>query len=551
MSIEEKAKAYDEALEKARIYRDNAKAVEEYSAVTRYENIFPELHEPEEERTRKALIQFLNDIKSISESDRTSWAVRKEDAEMCNNFITYLEKKKEIDSTPLDWNDYKDKPVEVWNAYLRGKAVGIEIEKQKKQKSTSFNEPYNPHDYEAVMEGNATSLKRKEQKPAEWSYPYGKNETVDRLVSIAECLEMNGDCVYNGYNGNECGVFLRALAREYLCIEELVNVVQDKNLMDILYYASSDDHFPSLRKLHTLLTSYNEQKEQKPNYCHYGGDPNIERCKHCSATCIGRLVEEQKPKKRPKFKIGDVVKFKGFGDEPADDTPLKIVGYDNELYLFDNGTTDLFSEQNLYELVEQKPTDYCSVRDEFDLDGNLKQTPVEWSEDDEQFLLICKNALYKYQRTDQWDANIISKWLEERLKSLRPVKQELSEEDETIIEGACNALEIHGHTKLAKRLKSLRPQPQGIYQQVVKGLRDMCDRYEQNGIFADERARDFLANVRIKCKDAIECAPILDESSWKPSKEQMKALGASIVFHKNDPNVDLLRSLYDDLQKIR
>lgn len=51
-------------------------------------------------------------------------------------------------------------------------------------------------------------------KPAEWSYPYGRNETVDRLVSIAECLEMDGDCLFNGYTGTECGKFLRDLARK-------------------------------------------------------------------------------------------------------------------------------------------------------------------------------------------------------------------------------------------------------------------------------------------------------------------------------------------------
>ena len=42
------------------------------------------------------------------------------------------------------------------------------LEKLKEQKPKTFNEPYNPDEYEVVMEGNATSLKRKEQKPT-WS----------------------------------------------------------------------------------------------------------------------------------------------------------------------------------------------------------------------------------------------------------------------------------------------------------------------------------------------------------------------------------------------
>ena len=107
--------------------------------------------------------------------------------------------------------------------------------------------------------------------------------------------------------------------------------------------------------------------------------------------------------------------------------------------------------------------------------------------------------------------------------------------------------------KWSNWLKSLHPQPQGIYQQVVKSLCDMCDRYEQNGVFTDERARDFLGNIRIKCKDAIECAPILDESHWKPSEEHLSALLAVL----NDPNNIgsetchlALTDLYEQLKKL-
>lgn len=45
-----------------------------------------------------------------------------------------------------------------------------------------------------------------------------------------------------------------------------------------------------------------------------------------------------------------------------------------------------------------------------------KQKPVEWGDDDEQYLLVCKNALRKYQVSNKWDADIISKWLEGKLK---------------------------------------------------------------------------------------------------------------------------------------
>lgn len=49
------------------------------------------------------------------------------------------------------------------------------------------------------------------------------------------------------------------------------------------------------------------------------------------------------------------------------------------------------------------------------------QPKQEWSEEDDQYLLVCKNALAKYQASDKWDAKIISRWLENKLKA--PQKQ--------------------------------------------------------------------------------------------------------------------------------
>ena len=41
----------------------------------------------------------------------------------------------------------------------------------------------------------------------------------------------------------------------------------------------------------------------------------------------------------------------------------------------------------------------------------------DWNEEDEQYLLVCKNALAKYETTDKWDSGIISHWLENKLKA--------------------------------------------------------------------------------------------------------------------------------------
>jgi len=83
---------------------------------------------------------------------------------------------------------------------------------------------------------------------------------------------------------------------------------------------------------------------------------------------------------------------------------------------------------------------------------SLRSQPrQEWSEEDEQYLLVCKNALNKYQQSDHWDANTISKWLEERLKSLHPSWKPSKEQMEAV-KHAYNSFPNDCHTKSNLRL---------------------------------------------------------------------------------------------------
>lgn len=69
----------------------------------------------------------------------------------------------------------------------------------------------------------------------EQDFPYGVNETVDKLIAIAECLEMDGDCLINGYTGTECGKFLRDLARKQVeCKLEKWSEEDEKMLNSII-----------------------------------------------------------------------------------------------------------------------------------------------------------------------------------------------------------------------------------------------------------------------------------------------------------------------------
>ena len=85
MTQEEKAKAYDEAIKKAKEYetRDNC--------LVRPHVIFPELKESEDDRIRKDLIAFLDDIWHLGKNANFD----KWDKSDCSNWIVWLEKQGE------------------------------------------------------------------------------------------------------------------------------------------------------------------------------------------------------------------------------------------------------------------------------------------------------------------------------------------------------------------------------------------------------------------------------------------------------------------------
>lgn len=85
-----------------------------------------------------------------------------------------------------------------------------------------------------------------EQKSVEWYFPYGVNETVDKLIAIAECLEMDGDCEFNGYTGTECGKFLRDLARKQVeCKPVEWSEDDEDNLNCVIATMREDAQLPS------------------------------------------------------------------------------------------------------------------------------------------------------------------------------------------------------------------------------------------------------------------------------------------------------------------
>jgi ribosomal protein S18 acetylase RimI-like enzyme len=193
MTQEEKAKAYDEALKQAKFYHGNCPSEPERKKL---EKMFPALRESKDERMRKSLIKFLTEIKEISESGRTTWAVREDDAEMCKSFLAYLEKQRDaskaieavdridkyIDENVANAHDMKDsnpdkKYYRGWDDAL-GKMSGIlqDVYSGKKQKE---QEPAG-----ATINGEPipTENQSVDIPLAEWSEDYNEDKLQTRFA---------------------------------------------------------------------------------------------------------------------------------------------------------------------------------------------------------------------------------------------------------------------------------------------------------------------------------------------------------------------------------
>lgn len=141
MTIEEKVKAYDEALERAQ--RILCNLPEGSTTIRDIESIFPELRESEDERVRKWLIQYIKDTHPILNywngaptiSDVLSWLEKpKEQKEIPMPNSTELIEMWDAEKAMLQEKDFRG---DAWriaqNAFMDGFARGtcVKFEKQK------------------------------------------------------------------------------------------------------------------------------------------------------------------------------------------------------------------------------------------------------------------------------------------------------------------------------------------------------------------------------------------------------------------------------------
>ena len=143
MTQEEKARAYDEALERAKFYHGNCPSEPERKKL---EEMFPKLRESEDERIRKELVEYLTVTRQsdfVSRPDRQRW-------------IEYLEKQKE----------QKSLNISAASEWLRKHVCHY--------MNSEYNEFHKCVEYDGSIDkerliNDFEEAMQKEQKPAEWS----------------------------------------------------------------------------------------------------------------------------------------------------------------------------------------------------------------------------------------------------------------------------------------------------------------------------------------------------------------------------------------------
>lgn len=383
LSIEDKAKAYDKAIERANelIYVSDKDSLQRKTV----EHIFPELKESDE-KIRKALIHYMKDYSDGTGLIHAAYGVRRNDA------IAWLEKVGKI----VDY--YEDKLDKCACDYFN-KDYKKALEKQGEQEETlcdKCKKEQPSHSCQDITALGRCALEKPVDKvepkfhEGEWVTDDGETVfhiTIDNNKYQLETLE-----------GTSCHYSYEIIERKFR-----LWTIQDAKDGDVL--AVDNIIFIYKRILANHIVSYCKLINDV-------FDSSLDARTCCEGnTYVHPATKEQR------------------------DTLMKAMA--DARYTFD------FEKKELKK-IEQKPA--WSKEDEkmidniiFELEENQEnisgvgykidwlkslkdrvQPQPKWSEEDKQYLLVCKNALYKYQSSNHWDASIIIRWLENKLKSFRP-----------------------------------------------------------------------------------------------------------------------------------
>ena len=457
MTIEQKAKAYDEALERAKqIILDYD--YDEHNNV--FMEIFPELMESEDERIKKALIRFHKstiDIDGIKGNEIVDW-IEKQGEQKPTVEMKSAEESLGIDSETYNkivdeciygeqkHDDKVEPKFEVGNIITNGKIICKvdENENNKYHGWFGYNKDFSVH-YSDIPDI---------ENWHKWTIKDAKDGDV--LATEDNCICIFDNTVEEGkYPFAYCGLSMYGFK------------VYDRTLP-----FTHDNVYPVTKEQRDLL--FQKMKESR-----YEWDAEKKELRKI----------EQKPAEWKQENVEELSEF---------ENAMMHIGYS---FFGERGGLD--------------PNDTSSVKVQAQYLLELAQKPAEWSEEDEHrvkdTIYFLETAKKHYASTVELDACI--DWL----KSLKPQNRD-----------------------------TYNP-----YKEVVSSIAEMCDKYKS---FSDDRANDFVNNVKVKCKDAKEYDSIYPQNTWKPSEDQMDALYTYIYnpqyFNSPDPRMELVISVYEDLKKL-
>ena len=311
-TIEEKAKAYDEAVKKVKDYYEGKTKM--YSDVNKTLNLlFPELAESEDERIRKTIIRFFKDNypNEIEMYDGTVTV---------GKAIAWLEK--QSNTIP---DECVFRPVAGCDIESAAKQAIKQQGVLAKEIVLAFNGAYIPVGGKAadiiVNEYNSWLEKQGEQKVT----------TVDFNAKDWYVSKVDGK-IHNIYHSVD-----KAEGNDV--VKCLINGMK-------FYYEDNEEATWGTEKFSMKVKDILSWLEKQSG---------IDTCPlECSTNTV--MTDSKKNQVEPKFKVGDIIKFKtkdGYSE------PWQIIQVDmlDKKYRLKDGYVLHFSEEDAYELVEQKAAD--------------------------------------------------------------------------------------------------------------------------------------------------------------------------------------------------
>jgi len=405
MTIEEKARAYDEAVKKAQCWLNDPQTIQDcnYTIEDAIQNIFPVLAKNEDEMIRKELINWIN--------GKTTYEWSYEWCENKDRWIAYLEKQKEQKPDSLIYDKDLDKAAREF--YLSGGAAS-------------------PVDSTGLVpivrmaEFGATWMKErmeKEQKPAEWgelqsefknineAFEDGKKEVVAHPEKYGLC-----ECVPAEWGEKDEKKLKETLA--------LVETIEDINkakdgFLDVKIWLES------LPERFVLQPKEEWSKEDEEIFNNI-----IEKAKGGYwiqmdeiAWLIARF-KSLRPQPKPEWNEEDekmrqsIIKDIEFERNYTSSTTGKVIGKYNEQINWLKSLPLNLKKKN------EDAAKLCSN---------------EWSDEDEEALDMCLDAIPKRWKTKS--GILLTKWLKDNIRPQS--KQEWSEEDRDTLLMAATVLKAN------------------------------------------------------------------------------------------------------------